>query len=188
MGRPDQRSDQELLHAAGREPEAFGVFYRRHVEAVLAYLLRRTRRPELAADVCAETFALLLERLDAFDPERGSARGWLFTIAGHQLIDAVRRGQVDDRARRRLGMERRELTDRDLARIDDLLDHEAADAVRTLVDDLPPDQRDALHARIVEERDYAEIAASLAVSEAVVRKRVSRGLALLRGQLGEVRR
>jgi hypothetical protein len=33
------------------------VFYRRHVHAVLAYLLARTRRPELAADLCAEVFA-----------------------------------------------------------------------------------------------------------------------------------
>ncbi|EHN12047.1 putative RNA polymerase ECF-subfamily sigma factor [Patulibacter medicamentivorans] len=188
MGRPDHRTDQELLRASGSEPEAFGSFYRRHVAALLGYLLRRTDRPDLAADVCAETFACVLERLDAFDPARGSARGWLFTIAGNQLVDAVRRGQVDDRARRRLGMERRELTDRDLARIDELLDRESEDAVRGLVADLPEEQRDALHARIVEERDYAEIAASLAVSEAVVRKRVSRGLALLRGQLGEARR
>lgn len=183
----DRRSDEQLLAAAATEPEAFGVFYRRHVEALLAYLLRRTGRPDLAADVCAETFATVLERLDAFDPARGVARGWLFGIAGHQLVDAIREGQVEDRARRRLGIPPRELTDRDLERIDELLDREDG-ALVALLGDLPPEQREALHARVVQERDYHEIARTLAVSEAVVRKRVSRGLTFLRGQLGEARR
>lgn len=183
----DRRSDEQLLAAAATEPEAFGAFYRRHVEALLAYLLRRTGRPDLAADVCAETFATVLERLDAFDPARGVARGWLFAIAGHQLVDAIRQGQVENRARRRLGIPAHELTDRDLERIDGLLEREDG-GLATLLGDLPPEQRDALHARVVEERDYHEIAGSLAVSEAVVRKRVSRGLAFLRGQLGEARR
>jgi RNA polymerase sigma-70 factor (ECF subfamily) len=114
------------------------------------------------------------------------ARGWLFSIAGHQLIDAVRRGQVEDRARQRLGIEPRVLTDDDLASIDGLLAGE--DDVDPLLAGLPEDQRDAVRARVLQDRDYTEIARSLAVSEAVVRKRVSRGLATLRGQLGEARR
>jgi hypothetical protein len=46
------RSDAELLVATAGEPEAFGAFYRRHVTAVLAYLISRTGRRDLAADVC----------------------------------------------------------------------------------------------------------------------------------------
>lgn len=179
---PDRRTDEELLAASRTEPEAFGVLYRRHVRPLLAYLVRRTGRPELAADICAETFATVLERLDAYDEARGQVRGWLFSIASNALVDAVRRGQVEDRARRRLGIPPRELTDDDLARIDDLLSHEGDD-VEALVDGLPEEQREALVARVVQERDYGEIAASLAVSEAVVRQRVSRGLRVLRGQL-----
>lgn len=174
--------------ATADAPEAFGIFYRRHVEALLAYLLRRTSRPDLAADICAETFATVLERIQRFDPERGSGRGWLFSIAGNQLVDSVRSGQVEDRARRRLGIERRALTDRDLERIDALLDRPEDDDVAVLLGGLPDEQRIALEARVLQERDYTEIAATLAVSEAVVRKRVSRGLAFLRGQLEGARR
>lgn len=182
----ERRSDEQLLAAAGTESDAFGAFYRRHVEALLAYLVRRTGRPEIAADVCAETFATVLERLDAFDPERGVARGWLFAIASNQLVDAVRRGQVEDRARQRLGIQPRVLSDGDLASIDGLLEHH--DDVDPLLAGLPEEQREAVRARVLQDRDYTEIARSLAVSEAVVRKRVSRGLATLRGQLGEARR
>jgi RNA polymerase sigma-70 factor (ECF subfamily) len=49
--------------------------------------------------------------------------------------------------------------------------------------DLPAGERAAVSARVIEERDYGEIARSLGCSEMVVRKRVSRGLARLRAGL-----
>jgi DNA-directed RNA polymerase specialized sigma24 family protein len=55
-----QRSEDELL--CSREPADFGLFYRRHVDWVLGFLARRTRDPELAADLCAEVFAGLRRR------------------------------------------------------------------------------------------------------------------------------
>jgi len=48
---------------------------------------------------------------------------------------------------------------------------------------LPEDQLGALRARIVDERDYSEIAKDLRCSEAVVRKRVSRALQTLRAAM-----
>ena len=182
---PVQPTDAALLAAVAHEPEAFGVFYRRHVDAVLAYLLSRTRQPELAADLCAEVFATALERSDRFDERRGPARAWLFAMAGSRLIDAIRRGQVEDRARRRLGIPPRALTDRDLERIEELIDVSRGLDAQQLVADLPPEQREAVLARVVHEREYGDIAAELKVSDAVVRQRVSRGLAGLRARLEE---
>jgi DNA-directed RNA polymerase specialized sigma24 family protein len=51
-------SDDELL--ASLEPGSFAVFYRRHVEDLVAFFMRRTRDAELAADLTAETFAAAL--------------------------------------------------------------------------------------------------------------------------------
>ena len=51
-------SDDELL--ASLEPGSFAVFYRRHVEDLVAFFMRRTRNAELAADLTAETFAAAL--------------------------------------------------------------------------------------------------------------------------------
>ncbi|HWI73125.1 MAG TPA: RNA polymerase sigma factor [Baekduia sp.] len=172
-----------MLAAVAQEPEAFGVFYRRHVKAVLAYLLARTRQPELAADLCAEVFATALEQSERFDENRGPARAWLLAMAGSRLIDSIRRGQVEDRARRRLGMPARALTDRDLERIEELVDVSRGLDAQQLVADLPPEQREAVLARVVHEREYGDIAAELKVSDAVVRQRVSRGLAGMRARL-----
>jgi DNA-directed RNA polymerase specialized sigma24 family protein len=66
VAREDPRTDAELLAVTAIDPEAFGAFYRRHLRAVLAYLLHRTRRPEIAADLTAETFAAALEGAPRF--------------------------------------------------------------------------------------------------------------------------
>jgi RNA polymerase sigma-70 factor (ECF subfamily) len=50
---------------------------------------------------------------------------------------------------------------------------------------LPTDQRDAVLARVVHERSYAEIAEQMRCSELLVRQRVSRGLRALRKQMEE---
>jgi DNA-directed RNA polymerase specialized sigma24 family protein len=56
-----------------------------------------------------------------------------------------------------------------------------------LLGGLPPHAREAVRARVVEERDYPDIARDLRCSEAIVRKRVSRGLKALRNQMEETK-
>ena len=54
-----------------------------------------------------------------------------------------------------------------------------------LLDSLPSEQAAAVRARVLDERGYPEFAAELGTSELVIRKRVSRGLASLRSELGK---
>lgn len=169
--------DSELLGRTSRDPEAFGAFYRRHERPVLAYFRRRVDQPELAADLAAETFAAALIAASTFRAGPAPASAWLFGIARHKLLDSLARGRVDDRARRTLGMEPLELADDALAEIETL---ESDLAVRRVLDNLPPDQAQAIQARVIDERPYREIADELASSPSVIRKRVSRGLATLR--------
>jgi RNA polymerase sigma factor (sigma-70 family) len=186
MTRPDPRSDDELLRQTPEEPEAFGVFYRRHVDAVLAFFRVRTGDPELAADLMAETFAAAMLAAPRFKPRREPAVAWLFTIARRKLIDSWRRGRVEDAARRKLGMEPLDLDDGGLARIDAMVDQDRDPSPLTeLMHQLPPDQREALRLRVLDERDYEDIARELRCSEAVVRQRVSRATRSLRAMRGE---
>jgi RNA polymerase sigma-70 factor (ECF subfamily) len=173
------RSDEDLL--TGLDPASFEQFYLRHVDGVLGFFSRRTRDAELAADLTAETFAAALVGRQRFRPDAGAAGAWLFGIAIKKLADAQRRGYAERRACRRLGMERLELSDEDIARIDMLAEDTTAGE---LLGQLGPDQSRAIRAHVVDERSYAEIAASEQVSEAVVRKRVSRGLAAVRARMG----
>ena len=123
----DGRSDDDLLAATRAEPEAFAVFYRRHVHGLLAFFARRTHDAELAADLTAETFAAALDGAHRHRPDKGAAAAWLYGIANRQLAHAVYKGAVEDRARRRLGMSPIALTDEGLERVEALA---TADATR----------------------------------------------------------
>ena len=59
----------------------------------------------------------------------------------------------------------------------------ASDEATLALAKLPSEQRQAIEARVIGERNYTDIARELRCSEAVVRKRVSRGLRALRTRL-----
>jgi RNA polymerase sigma-70 factor (ECF subfamily) len=181
------RSDTELLDATrGGDPAAFDAFYRRHREVVLAYCAQRVRDPELAADLMAEAFAsALLAVHDRIRELPDSPLAWLFAIAHRKLIDSYRRGRVEDEARRRMALEPLVLHDSDIERITEIA--RSTDVALELASQLPPDQFRALRARVLEEREYEDIACELRCSEAVVRKRVSRALKTLRTAIGGAR-
>ena len=176
-------SDAQLLAGiVACDERAFSAFYRRHLRRVLATLGARTRDRELVADLTAEVFAAVMLAAGSYEPRQESAAGWLIGIAHNVLGHSLRRGEVDARARRRLGTAALELDDEDLERVAALIDGEHGPAV-ALLDGLPGTEREALVARVIDERPYGEIAAGLGCSELVVRKRVSRGLARLRAEL-----
>lgn len=179
---PESDTDDDVLLArlAEGDERAFDAFYLRHRDAILGYHLRRTARRELAFDLTAETFAASAER---FDAARGPAVGWLFGIAANTLRESLRRGRVEHEARQRLGHQRIVLEDADLERVDDLASTTDERMLQAQLAALPAAQREAILARVVDERPYPEIAAELQCSEAVVRKRVARGLSLLRTRL-----
>src|SRR3954451_7400817 len=59
-----RKSDAALLRASRTDPEAFGVFYARHLPLVLGFLVSRSNDRKLAADLAAEVFAAALEGRD----------------------------------------------------------------------------------------------------------------------------
>lgn len=178
-------SDAALLTGiADRDPEASAAFYRRYLPSVVAYLMRATADPELTADLTAEVFASVIVGARRYKPMTETSWPWLMGIARNVLSVSRRRGRVEDRVRRRLALEPIELTDADVTETESLA-VQGRRSVMTIVETLPDGERDAIKARVVEERPYGEIAANLKCSELVVRKRVSRGLARVRRILEE---
>ena len=181
-----QADDAVLLTAAGQgDQAAFEAFYRRWLPPVTRYFRRRTPTRELAFDLAAETFAAVVADCARFDPERGAAPAWLFEIAEHKLADSLRRARVESSARRRLGHEPITLDNADLERVDRLASMGDSAYLEKLLEQLPREQREAVRARVLNERSYADIAGELRCSEAVVRQRVHRGLTRLRERIKE---
>ena len=171
--------DELLMHARAGHAASFEALYRRHYPVVLAFLARRVPEPELAGDLLAEAFAALFVLVrDEQRPLPESPIAWLLLTARRLLIDSYRRGQVETAARRRLEMRPVVLEDSDVARIEEI--SQKTSLLDELAAQLPPEQVQALCARVLDERDYPAIASELRCSEAVVRKRVSRAIRTLR--------
>jgi RNA polymerase sigma factor (sigma-70 family) len=181
------RTDADLLRRADSDPHAFGTFYRRHERAVVAFAGRMLRDPEVTIDVVAETFARAYESRASYRAEEGGARAWLLGIARHVVFASLRRGQVESAARERLGLQALALSEATLSAVEQAVLESCDAVVEAWLADLPPEQRDAVRRRVLEDAEYAEIAGELECSQAVVRQRVSRGLAALRRDVMEER-
>jgi RNA polymerase sigma-70 factor (ECF subfamily) len=177
--RSRHRDDVTLLAASRAGRGGFDEFYRRYRDVVLAFHSRRVGEAELAADLTAETFSAALVAVhERADPLPDVPAAWLFVIAQRKLIDSYRRGRVEDAARSRLQMEPLALEDADLERIEETA--RSTDVAFELARRLPSNQYEALRARVLEDRAYADIAGELDCSPSVVRMRVSRALKSLR--------
>ena len=159
--------------------------YERYARVLLVFFQRRVDDPEIAVDLMSDTFTIALERSPQF---RGSTddqlSGWLWSIAQSVLREHERRDESARRGARRLGRERRALTDREIERIEELASSEQLrDAVNRSLDRLPPEQREAVRLRVVEGMSYAQIAARLELTPSGTRTRVTRAMRNLRGML-----
>ncbi|HET6506126.1 MAG TPA: sigma-70 family RNA polymerase sigma factor [Baekduia sp.] len=155
--------------------------YRRMAGVLLVFFQRRLHDAELATDLTADTFTMALERRDQY---RGASdeelSGWVWAIARSLLRDHERREETGRRTARRLGRERRALTDREIERIEELAGiRELREAVAAGMADLPEDLRVAVALRVLDDLSYTEIAARLGITASGARTRVSRALRIL---------
>jgi RNA polymerase sigma-70 factor (ECF subfamily) len=84
-------SDEDLLTRCRKGRwEAFGALVSRYERELYGYLCRYLRDRSLAEDVFQNTFLQLYTKVKSYEPGR-PVRPWLYTIATHQAIDALRR-------------------------------------------------------------------------------------------------
>jgi RNA polymerase sigma-70 factor, ECF subfamily len=84
-------ADEELLDKfQSGQREAFGALVRRYQAELFGYLRRYLGDHALAEDVAQNTFLQVFLKIGQYERGR-AARPWLYTIATHQAIDALRR-------------------------------------------------------------------------------------------------
>ena len=178
-GLPDPRTDGELLVATRSDPEAFGVFPAGMCAGWFRSSAAGWPAPSWPSTCAPGRSPPPWRPRPATSRATSRPRGWLYGIAWNKLHDCQRRGRADDSTRRALGMAPIVVTDAGLERIEALTGGEALQ----LLEALPAEQREAVRARVIEQRGYGEIAAELRCSESVVRKRASRGVRAIRARM-----
>jgi RNA polymerase sigma-70 factor (ECF subfamily) len=170
-----ERTDAELLRELRRDPQLVGIVYARYARRLVSHLQQSGATEQVALDAAQETFArLIVHRRRVRTADDGSLWPWLVVTSRHLLRDWLRRGAVDARARRRLGISAGE--DEASEVVDRVEAGRLRGRLRLALGCLPEEQRLAVAYRVVDELDYAEIAAAAGASEQTVRQRVSRGL------------
>ncbi len=171
-----------LPHPPDSSLAEFEHIYRRNVDVVMAYFARRCSEPQTVADLTSETFVRAAGSFGGFDPRRGSARAWLFGIAGHVYARHCARAADARDAAVRL-QEHRALDDDEIEELAARIDAERAG--RELIErfsQLPEGERAALELVDLSELTPKEAAVALGVSRIVLRKRLSRARARLRNE------
>lgn len=175
-----RRTDERLLSERdpARAGQAFEAFYIRHERLILAYHARRARDPAIAAELTAETFARALESRARFRSQgTGSAARWLYGIASNVGKQYVHTETRQTRTIDALKLEPPALSSEVLAEIEAGASDER---VLAALNELPPDQRDAIRSYVLDGESYESIARQQGTSVPAARKRVSRGLRALR--------
>lgn len=170
-------SDETLVLAAGRDPEAFAELYRRYYERIYRYHLARLGDRLEAQDLTARTFLAALERL----PQgrlAGSFAGWLFGVARHKLADHYRSSRPHLPLEAAAGLPDR--ADPPEQAVAARLDFQRVAAALAA---LAPERADALALRFFAGLGAAEIAQLLDKTEAAVKMLVYRGLQDLQARL-----
>jgi RNA polymerase sigma-70 factor (ECF subfamily) len=123
-------SDEQLLafYRKGKR-EAFGVLVRRYEGELYGYLRRYLGDGDLAEDVFQNTFLQVFTKIDQYEAGR-PVRPWLYTIATHQAIDALRRQNRHQAVS--LDQEREELAGADVPQLLGLLESREAGPVEQL--------------------------------------------------------
>ncbi len=161
---------------------ALEQLYAQRADELLAFFLRRTADPQIAADLWAETFAQTVaghprRQPLTGDPERDTAL--LFAIA-HANSPATTAGGTPSARNGSVGAGAPRFGADPAAVLEDGFNlAELRAAVRVAVDQIPGSLRDAVQLRVVEQHPYPEVAARLQITEQAARARVSRGLRAL---------
>lgn len=174
-------TDAELAaRVAGRDSSALEVMYNDFGGAVKSVAMRVLRDGVLAEDVVQETFLSFWDSPERFNPERGSLRTFLLTIAHRRAVDVVRS---------EVARSRREEQPPDQDHYDvgeEVWSRVLSESVRRALEQLPDAEREAIAMAYFEGLSYVEVARRLGQPEGTVKSRIRSGMRKLSGLLAEV--
>ena len=160
---------------------ALGDLYDRYAPMALAVAQRVVGSHIEAEDVVHDAFMAVWRKIDRFDAQRGSLRGWLMTVVRNRAIDQLRA--------RRTTIDVDDADERSLLRTgpnptwEEALQRASASDLRASMADLPDDQRRALELAYFEGYTYREVAVLTGVAPGTACGRMRRALGTLRTSL-----
>lgn len=155
---------------------AFNDFFDRFCPRLRAYAQKQGASPQLAENVVQDVMITAWTRTHLFDPDKASARTWIYTLVRNRLIDAHRASARRQRAYDSLAT--------NVAVAEEAMDEPEQDLgntkLRSMLEELPEEQMRAVLMAYVEGKSHREIAEELGVPTGTIKSRTRLALQRLR--------
>jgi RNA polymerase sigma-70 factor (ECF subfamily) len=176
------RSDLELVQAiAGQDDGSLAELYDRYRTLCYALALRVVRDQQRAEDVVQDAFLSVWRKAGSYTPGRGSVRTWLTSVVRNRAIDVVRarrESTADDEPTLLAIRDPRPPVEEQVVHALD------AELLRTVLADLPSEQRHVIGLAFFAGHSHAEIAEETATPLGTVKSRIRLGMQRMRAGLG----
>jgi RNA polymerase sigma-70 factor, ECF subfamily len=176
-------SDEELLLRVARgDQAAFEALYDRFAGLVYGVVKRVVRDPSQSEEVAQEVLVEAWRIASRFDPERGTARTWLLTMAHRRAVDRVRSEQSSRDRTERIGTrDHQQAFDQVAEEVELRLEHRQVREALSVLTDL---QREAVELAYYGGYTYREVAELLGAPLGTIKTRMRDGLIRLRDAMG----
>ena len=181
---PDPRDTSDGVLAQrmrSGDRDALAELYDRYAPVALATALRVVADRSLAEDIVHDGFVVVWQKIARFDTGRGSLRSWLLTIVRNRAIDRVRAtrptmeiGDADEQSLLGSGPN---------PTWDSAVESLSVRELRSAIDSLPAEQREAITLAYFGGHTYREIAEMTGVPRGTANGRLRLGLAKMRDLL-----
>lgn len=173
----------ELLGRVARgDQDAFSDLYDETSSLLFALIKRVVRDVSISEEVLQEVFVEIWKQATRFDSHRGSAHGWMCTIAHRRAVDTVR---SSDAARRRDSEEGIRALEEEVVDVQEegILRIESQ-RVATAMRGLTSPQSEAIRLAYFGGYSHREVAALLDIPVGTAKTRIRDGMIVLRENLG----
>lgn len=183
---PEFDHEAALAACADGDSAALQRLYQQESARLLGVVQRIVRNRALAEDIVHDAFVNIWRRASSFDATRGEARGWIYSIARHLALNAVRDGQreltVDEDTGEALDMARSLAAWRDTQ--DTFAWRDSVGRIAPCLEQLEPVRRNCLLHAYVDGLSHSEIAQRTGAPLGTVKAWIKRSLAALRDCIG----
>jgi RNA polymerase sigma-70 factor, ECF subfamily len=183
---PQQETDREMLAQVARgNQRAFGKLYDRLSSPLYSLAVRMLGDSSEAQDALQEVFLQIWRRAAAYDAEQSSVFSWAVLMTRSRVIDRLRaRGRRLRVIANSTDDERADLAPVAASDAESAADtagrNEEALRVRSNLNKLPAEQREAIELAFFNDLTHHEIAAQLGQPLGTIKARIRRGLLKLR--------
>jgi RNA polymerase sigma-70 factor (ECF subfamily) len=176
---PDDHHRALLARAQAGDREAFRTLYVDLYDPVARFVARRVRRREDAEDLVGKVFHQFLEHLGDIDPQRGSTRMFVLSMARNAVIDfaRVRRNNLPLEDVAAL------LEDGGHGPLETMIHEERVAALRSAISEMASESRELLLLRHGDGLKHAEIAELMGETTDTIKQRLWRAHRALRERL-----